>query len=32
MSKLLHKVEGGGAGGCPVVVFGIGDALYKKGV
>jgi len=23
MSKLLPKIEGGGAGGCPVVVFGI---------
>jgi Restriction endonuclease BglII len=30
MSKLLHKVEGGGAGGCPVVVFGIGDELYVE--
>jgi len=28
MSKLLPKVEGGGAGGCPVVVFGIRAALY----
>jgi hypothetical protein len=30
MSKLLHKVEGGGAGGCPVLVFGISDSLYDK--
>lgn len=28
MSKLLPKVEGGGAGGCPVVVFGISAKLY----
>ena len=28
MSKLLPKIEGGGAGGCPVVVFGICSALY----
>jgi Restriction endonuclease BglII len=28
MSKLLPKVEGGGAGGCPVVVFGISSRLY----
>jgi hypothetical protein len=28
MRKLLPKIEGGGAGGCPVVVFGIRAALY----
>jgi Restriction endonuclease BglII len=28
MSKLLPKIEGGGAGGCPVAVFGIRTALY----
>jgi hypothetical protein len=28
MSKLLPKVEGGGAGGCPTLVFGIRRALY----
>jgi len=28
MRKLLPKIEGGGAGGCPVVVFGISRALY----
>ena len=28
MSKLLPRMEGGGAGGCPVVAFGITDALY----
>lgn len=30
MSKLLPKIEGGGAGGCPVLVFGIKDTLYDK--
>lgn len=28
MRKLLPKVEGGGAGGCPILVFGITRALY----
>jgi hypothetical protein len=28
MAKLLPRVEGGGAGGCPLVVFGITKALY----
>jgi hypothetical protein len=28
MSKLLPKIEGGGAGGCPVLVLGIKDTLY----
>jgi hypothetical protein len=28
MRKLLPKIEGGGAGGCPVVVFGISEKLY----
>ncbi len=28
MSKLLPKLEGGGGGGCPVVVFGIRRAAY----
>ncbi len=28
MRKLLPKIEGGGAGGCPVLVFGIKDTLY----
>lgn len=28
MSKLLPKINGGGAGGCPVIVFGITPALY----
>jgi hypothetical protein len=29
MSKLLPRLEGGGGGGCPVLVFGIRRALYK---
>jgi hypothetical protein len=28
MSKLLPRLEGGGGGGCPVVVFGIRSAAY----
>ncbi len=28
LSKLLTKVDGGGAGGCPVVVFGMRPSLY----
>ena len=31
MRKLLPKIEGGGAGGCPILVFGIKDALYDPG-
>ncbi len=30
MSKLLPRVEGGGGAGCPILVFGITDKLYKK--
>jgi hypothetical protein len=30
MSKLLPKVEGGGGGGCPVLVFGITRKLYRE--
>jgi len=30
MSKLLPKLEGGGGGGCPVLVFGIRKTLYKE--
>lgn len=30
MSKLLPKIEGGGGGGCPILVFGIRDLLYDK--
>lgn len=31
MRKLLPKIEGGGAGGCPILVFGIKDTLYDPG-
>lgn len=30
MSKLLPKIEGGGAGGCPVLAFGIKRSLYDS--
>lgn len=30
MSKLLPRLEGGGGGGCPVLVFGIRAALYTE--
>ena len=30
MSKLLPKIEGGGGGGCPVLVFGMKDTLYDQ--
>lgn len=30
MSKLLPKVEGGGGGGCPILVFGISKELYVE--
>lgn len=30
MSKLLFRVEGGGGGGCPILVFGITRALYEE--
>lgn len=32
MSKLLPKLEGGGGGGCPVLVFGIRKSLYVEDV
>ena len=28
MSKLLPRINGGGGGGCPILVFGITDKLY----
>jgi len=31
MSKLLPRIEGGGGGGCPVLVFGISKRLYMEG-
>jgi hypothetical protein len=30
MSKLLPRLEGGGGGGCPVLVFGIRRSLYRE--
>ena len=30
MSKLLSRIEGGGGGGCPILVFGITQALYAE--
>jgi len=30
MSKLLPRIEGGGGGGCPVVVFGIRNTAYVE--
>lgn len=29
MGKLLPKLEGGGGGGCPILVFGITKSLYR---
>ncbi|MBC6957427.1 MAG: restriction endonuclease [Chloroflexi bacterium] len=31
MSKLLPKIAGGGAGGCPLLAFGIRASLYTEG-
>jgi hypothetical protein len=30
MSRLLPRIEGGGGGGCPVLVFGITKSLYRE--
>lgn len=30
MGKLLPKIEGGGGGGCPILVFGIKETLYDQ--
>ncbi len=30
LSKLLPRIEGGGGGGCPILVFGIKDTLYVE--
>lgn len=30
MGKLLPKIEGGGGGGCPILVFGISPELYVE--
>jgi len=30
MGKLLPRVRGGGGGGCPLLVFGVGNSLYVE--
>ena len=30
MAKLLPRIDGGGGGGCPIVVFGISEACYVE--
>ncbi len=30
MNKLLPKIEGGGGGGCPILIFGIQETLYDE--
>lgn len=30
LSKLVSKIEGGGAGGCPILTFGIKPSLYRS--
>ena len=30
MAKLLPRIEGGGGGGCPILVFGISENLYGE--
>lgn len=30
LSKLVKKIEGGGAGGCPILTFGIKPSLYRE--
>lgn len=30
MSKLLPRIQGGGGGGCPLLVFGIKSSLYEE--
>lgn len=30
MGKLLPRLRGGSGGGCPIVVFGISEALYVE--
>ncbi len=30
MSKLLPRIDGGGGGGCPILVFGISKDLYEE--
>ena len=30
LSKLIPRIEGGGAGGCPILTFGIRPSLYRE--
>lgn len=30
MNKLLPRINGGGGGGCPILVFGIGESVYRE--
>ncbi|MEL7092808.1 MAG: BglII/BstYI family type II restriction endonuclease, partial [Pseudomonadota bacterium] len=30
LSKLVPRIEGGGAGGCPILTFGIKKSLYRE--
>jgi len=30
LSKLIPRIEGGGAGGCPILAFGIKKSLYRE--
>ncbi len=30
LSKLIPRIEGGGAGGCPILTFGIKKSLYRE--
>ena len=30
MSKLIPRIEGGGGGGCPILVFGMRATLYRE--
>ncbi|PFJ00302.1 BglII/BstYI family type II restriction endonuclease [Priestia megaterium] len=32
MSKLIPRIEGGGGGGCPILVFGISDKSYREDI
>lgn len=32
LGKLLPRIEGGGGGGCPILIFGISPALYVEDV
>ncbi len=32
MQKLLPRIEGGGGGGCPILVFGISSKLYLEDI